>query len=257
MSQSEIGFINAMTPAELKAYEKILIQDEDADSPEMTLDEIFEGLLDFYLRRKNKRMTHQFTPFNYLDLADSRRKVCIDMTRMLVTARVTGEKIYIKLSPEEMITDMIEELSAMTRTVRDRIFDVGHFGLQFSTFCERVLLDLYGTIRRLKVTRKKYKDIAPAKLTTAELIGNRLMQSRRPAPAVQKKDPASVQADRAYSAVKSFLPEPDPIEKSTDILGQPKAQSRERQKPEKVTEAPREELEKYVAERLAAIFNSS
>lgn len=254
--------LNAMTPAQINAYSKMYITDKEGKSPEMSLDEIFESMLEAFVNRQYKRCSEKFTPLNYFGLAEWQRKTCTDIARLLVTAKAIGEKIEITVTPEEMITDMIKELSAMARTVRDQISETGiAFGVDFCLYSEKVLMDLFGTIRRLKVTRMKYKDITPAK----EPVRIPAVQKRPAISASKEQEPVPVQADRAFSRISAFLPSADPVRTGFDILGRAKTakpEQTEKELPrEKQRSEPsplsRKEFDEYVAAILASRMNSS
>lgn len=136
------------------------------------------------------------------------------------------------MTPKAMITDMLEELTAIARTIKVRIYDGCHFGMRFHDLAEKTLLDIYAAMRRLKITRTKYKAIPKAELSDQEIIRNKLMRSRDINR--MKEEEAAIQADRSYSPDPSLLPEPAEIPNPI-----PQSQSADRYR----QEAPRRHLE--------------
>lgn len=90
MSAKNADIFEFLSPKQLAEYEKIYITDEDVTVPEMSLDEIFEHMLEIYVDRQNERLQCRLSPLSYLELGEKQRSLCVDMARLLVTAKSVG-----------------------------------------------------------------------------------------------------------------------------------------------------------------------
>ena len=127
---------------------------------EMTMAEMITG---FYgaLKSSNRWVrTQRFDPIKYLNHVDMRKRLIMDISRCLVTAKRLGEDVGKSGPAEEIFDFMIRDLSLHARCLSKKALPAEFGDAYYEASCT-LLSEVCALIRRLKLTREGYAAIQP------------------------------------------------------------------------------------------------
>lgn len=125
---------------------------------EMTISEMVTDLYDSLKYTGRNIPVKRFKPVEYLNLVDMRKRVILDISRCLVTAKKIGETVETGDSAKEMFDFMIKDLSLHARCLKKKAIP-SKFGNDYYEASLTLYLEVCSLIRRLKVTRQGYDAI--------------------------------------------------------------------------------------------------
>ena len=127
---------------------------------EMTMAEMITGFYGALKSSSRWVRTERFDPIRYLNHVDMRKRVIMDISRCLVTAKRLGEDIGKSGPAEEIFDFMIRDLSLHARCLSKKALPAGFGDAYYEASCT-LFSEVCALIRRLKLTREGYAAIQP------------------------------------------------------------------------------------------------
>ena len=130
----------------------------DFSHEEITLTEMVSKLYGFYRYSGNMMLLKHLEPISYLNQVDMRKRIALDISRCLVTAKKLGEDVSRCAPPGNLFDFMIQDLSLHARCLSERAI-TANFGSAYHEAALTLYSEVCTLIRRLKVTRQEYDSI--------------------------------------------------------------------------------------------------
>ena len=175
---------------------------------ELTINEIVKELFWHFSFSAHMSVGRSYDPVDYLNRVDVQRRIALDISRCLVTAKKLGEEINCHdTTPDNIFNFMIADLSSHARCLADKALRAD-FGYEYQEAAFTVYEEVTSLIRRLKLTREGYDAIraipgavlsdAPKALPVAE---ESCKESAEP-----EKVEKTVRPERAISPMQTVVP---------------------------------------------------
>ena len=175
---------------------------------ELTINEMVKELYWHFTFSAHMSFGKHYDPVAYLNRVDTQRRIALDISRCLVTAKKLGEEIECSgATPENIFEFMIADLSSHARCLSDKALRAD-FGCGYQEAAFTVYEEVTSLIRRLKLTREGFNAIqalpgavlcdTPKALPAAEKPCN---ESAEPA-----KSEKTVRPERAIAPMATAVP---------------------------------------------------
>ena len=126
---------------------------------ELTINEMVKELYWHFSFSAHMSFGKHYDPVDYLNRVDVQRRIAMDISRCLVTAKKLGEEIECSgATPEKIFNFMIADLSSHARCLSDKAMQAD-FGCGYQEAAFTVYEEVTSLIRRLKLTREGFNAI--------------------------------------------------------------------------------------------------
>ena len=126
---------------------------------ELTINEMVKELYWHFTFSAHMSFGKHYDPVAYLNRVDTQRRIALDISRCLVTAKKLGEEIECSgATPDNIFEFMMADLSSHARCLSDKALRAD-FGCGYQEAAFTVYEEVTALIRRLKLTREGFNAI--------------------------------------------------------------------------------------------------
>ena len=179
---------------------------------ELTINEMVQELYWHFSVSAHMSFGKSFDPVDYLNRVDVRRRIALDISRCLVTAKKLGEEIECSgATPDKIFNFMLADLSSHARCLSAKALRAD-FGYEYQEAAFTVYEEVTTLIRRLKLTRDGYEAIRA-------LPGAVLCDTPKALPAAEEscKDSAeTAKSEKTVRPERAIAPMPTSVNPAAD-----------------------------------------
>ena len=166
---------------------------------ELTINEMVKELYWHFSFSAHMSFGKHYDPVDYLNRVDVQRRIALDISRCLVTAKKLGEEIECSgATPEKIFNFMIADLSSHARCLSDKAMQAD-FGCGYQEAAFTVYEEVTSLIRRLKLTRDGFN-------TIRALPGAVLSDAPKTIPAAEEGCKDSAEREKSEKTVRPERP---------------------------------------------------